>query len=102
MNSVPLVSIVCEQVQVLEQEVELSLDELCRCSGAEGPLVVDLVGHGLLDPAGTSPEQWRFAGDSLALTRRARRLIHDLGLNAAGAAVVIELLQRIERLQAGA
>lgn len=92
-------TIVCDVVQVVEEQLEMSLPELCRCGGAPHGLVLELVAHGLLDPSGAGPEDWRFAGSSLALTRRAQRLIDDLGLNAAGAAMVIELLERIAQLE---
>ena len=99
MNQDARVLVVCEAVEVVEEQVELSLEQLCRSCAAESTLVLELVAHGLLEPAGASTEHWRFAGTSLTLTRRAQRLIEDLGLNVAGAAVVIELLERIERLE---
>lgn len=99
MNKGARVVVVCEVVEVVEEQVELSLAQLCRCSSAEPSLVLELVAHGLLDPVGDAAEHWRFCGTSLALTRRAQRLIGDLGLNVAGAAMVIDLLERIERLE---
>ena len=101
MNTNAIVTITCEVVQVVERELELSLSELCRCGAADEMLVAELVAHGLLEPAGTAPETWRFAGPSLTVARRAQRLVDDLGLNAAGAAVVIELLERIDHLERG-
>ena len=62
---------------------------------------LQLVACGLLDPAGDAPQSWRFGGASLGLTRRALRLMQDLGVNAPGAAVAIELLDRIDRLERG-
>jgi chaperone modulatory protein CbpM len=93
------VTLFCETVQVVEEEVDLSLTELCRCVGASAELVAELVDHGLLTPREDPVEGWRFGGASLAVTRRALRLMGDLGVNAAGAAVAIELLDRIERLE---
>jgi chaperone modulatory protein CbpM len=91
--------VVVEVVQVVEEQLMLSLPELCRFAEAAPDLVHELVAHGVLDPAGDEPAQWHFGGTSLALTRRARRLMDDLGLNIAGAAVVIELLERIAALE---
>ena len=88
--------LVCE---IVEETIELSLPELCHSCDASAELVAELVAHGLLEPAGAAPEWWRFAGTSLATTRRAARLMQDLELNAPGAAVVIELLERIDELQ---
>jgi len=99
MNSDARVTIVCEVVQVVEEQVDLSLSELCRGCGTDDALVAELVAHGLLEPTGLGPDTWRFGGPSLALMRRAQRLIEDLGMNAAGAAVAIELLDRIDWLE---
>jgi chaperone modulatory protein CbpM len=90
------VLLVCE---VVEEQVEWTLAQLCRSCGAAEDLVVELVACGLLDPAGGDPQAWRFGGESLGLTRRALRLMEDLGVNAAGAAVAIELLDRIDQLE---
>jgi chaperone modulatory protein CbpM len=94
-----LTVVVCEGVEIVEEQVQLSLADLCHSGGASPALVAELVAHGLLEPAGGAPESWRFGGVSLAVARRAQRLVDDLGLNAAGAAVVIELLQRIDWLE---
>jgi len=99
MNAQAVVVTVCSVVQVVEEQVEFTLAELCRSVAADDALVAELVAHGLLEPAGAGPESWRFSGASLALTRRALRLIDDLGVNAAGAAVAIELMERIDRLE---
>ncbi len=92
-------TMVVDVVQVVEDQLELSLHELCRSCGSDDALVLELVAHGLLDPVGQGPDEWRFGGPSLALTRRAQRLVVDLGVNAAGAAVVIELLDHIRHLE---
>lgn len=102
MNRPTMVVAICQDVQVVEEQVEFTLVELCHSAAADDTLVAELVAHGLLEPAGVGVENWRFSGPSLALTRRAQRLIDDLGVNAAGAAVAIELLARIDRLERGA
>jgi chaperone modulatory protein CbpM len=90
--------LVCE---VVEEQVELTLADLSRSCGAPEGRVVELVACGLLEPAGGPAGDWRFTGTSLGVARRALRLMEDLGLNAPGAAVAIELLDRIERLERG-
>ena len=101
MNAQAVVAI-CSVVQVVEEQVEFTLVELCRSCAADDALVAELVAHGLLEPAGAGPDTWCFSGASLAMTRRAQRLVDDLGVNAAGAAVAIELMERIDRLEGGA
>ncbi len=99
MSNETSLTIVCDVVQVVEEQVEMDLAQLCSGCGASDTLVIELVAHGLLEPQGQDPASWRFGGPSLALTRRAQRLVQDLGVNAAGAAVAIELLLRIEQLE---
>ena len=87
------------QCQVVEEEVPMSLAELCRACGTERELVVQLVEHGVVEPTGAGPQAWVFAGASLRRTRVALRLLHDLELNLPGAALAVDLLDEIARLQ---
>lgn len=85
--------------QIVEDEVELSLADLCRACGAEHAVVVELVSYGVLQPQGREPAEWRFAGSSLRRGRVALRLIRQLEVNVAGAALALELIEEIERLR---
>lgn len=86
--------------QVVEDDLELSLAELCRACGAEGAIVEQLVAHGVVEPLHPgAPQGWVFAGASLTRVRTAVRLMHDLDVNPAGAALAVDLLDEIERLQ---
>jgi len=87
------------QCQVVEEDVPMSLAELCRACGTERELVVQLVEHGVVEPHGAGPQAWVFAGTSLQRTRVALRLLHDLELNLPGAALAVDLLDQIGRLQ---
>jgi chaperone modulatory protein CbpM len=84
--------------QIVEQELTLTLDELSGVCAVERERIVELVEHGLLEPPGGSDQ--RVGGEALRRARTALRLQRDLGLNAAGAALVVELLERIELLEA--
>jgi chaperone modulatory protein CbpM len=88
--------------QVVEEDVPMSLAELCRACNAERELVLQLVEHGVIEPdpaQGAGPQAWVFAGTSLQRTRVALRLLHDLELNLQGAALAVDLLDEIARLQ---
>ena len=87
------------QCQVVEEEVQLSLTELCQASSAERELVLQLVEHGVIQPQGDAPQAWVFTGSSLQRTRVALRLLHDLELNLPGAALAMDLLDQIAQLQ---
>jgi chaperone modulatory protein CbpM len=85
---------------IVEEEIRFTLADLCRACSAETSQVVALVEEGVLEPAGGGPEDWRFEGPSLRRARAALRLAHDLELGVAGTALVMDLLDEIDRLQA--
>lgn len=87
---------------ILEEELTpgISLEELCRACSAEADFVAELVDEELLLPRGTVRADWRFTGLQLRHARVAVRLRRDLGVNAAGAALALQLLEEIEVLRA--
>jgi chaperone modulatory protein CbpM len=85
--------------QVLEESDLVSLADLCRSCTVETQTVATLVAEGILDPMGGDAEHWRFPVGSL---RRVKTVIHlqrDLGINLAGAALALDLLDRITELE---
>ena len=85
---------------VVEDEVHLTLVELCRVCNVPEDQVRHWVGEGVLEPIGRAPHEWRFAGASLRRTRVATRLAHDFELNPPGVALALDLLDEIEALRA--
>jgi chaperone modulatory protein CbpM len=66
----------------------------------QGELIEAMVEQGILEPSGRRGSHWCFPSSSL---RRARVTVHlqrDLGVNLAGAALALDLLDRIEELHA--
>lgn len=86
--------------EIFEEEIELSLAELCRACQLPAERVVELVDEGVIEPVGRDPARWRFRGISVRRVRCVQRLERDLGVNVAGAALAIELLDELERLHA--
>lgn len=84
---------------LVEHEVEFTLVELSRACRADSEQLVALVYEGVLTPRGDDPQQWRFGGTTLQRARAALRLTRDLELNAAGAALVLDLLDEIDSLR---
>ena len=74
----------------------LSLHDLCRFCQADEAWVIELVEHGVLEPRGSAIQNWRFLGASISRAKKARRLNRDLGVNTAGVALVLELLEERE------
>ncbi|HHC72878.1 MAG TPA: MerR family transcriptional regulator [Thiotrichales bacterium] len=85
--------------QIVDEELEFSLAELCRACMVSAEEVICLVEEGLLEPEGRSPREWRFPGSTLRRLELALRLERDFRLNPAGAALAVELLEEIRRLR---
>ncbi|MHB1200346.1 MAG: chaperone modulator CbpM [Polaromonas sp.] len=85
---------------ILEEQTELSLTDLCRACAAQADKIIELVNEGVLAPVGVAPDYWRFTGVHLYRARVALRLESDLGVNLAGAALALELLDELDTLRA--
>ncbi len=86
--------------EIFEEDIELSLADLCRACRLPAERVFELVEEGVIEPVGREPARWRFHGISVRRVRCVQRLEQDLGVNVAGAALAIELLEELERLRA--
>jgi chaperone modulatory protein CbpM len=84
--------------EVLGEDSEITLIQLCRGCAITAETVEALVEHGVLEPTGEQGRHWCFLANSLKRIRVAMRLQRDLGVNLAGAALALDLLERIEPL----
>ncbi len=85
---------------VVENEVHMTIVELAHASRTPEEMIMSWVSEGVLSPAGSSPEDWRFGGDSLRRAKTAAPLTHDLELNVPGVALALDLLDEIAQLRA--
>jgi chaperone modulatory protein CbpM len=88
---------ICTGVVINEQS--LTLEELCKACLVETSWVISLVNEGILDPEGQSQSCWLFSGAYLQPIHTIKRLESDLGINIAGAALILELLDENKRLK---
>jgi chaperone modulatory protein CbpM len=87
-------------VELIDEQATFTLAELCRCFGIEAEFIEELVEQGILVPVGRQGRHWCFPSSSLRRTRITLHLQRDLGVNLAGAALALDLLERIEELDA--
>ena len=87
------------QSEVIETRIDLSLSDLCEVCSVSSERIVRLVDEGLVEPVGREPAEWRFSGRSVRRVVVAERLSRDLRLNAAGAALVLDLLDEVKQLR---
>jgi chaperone modulatory protein CbpM len=85
---------------VIGDEGVLALEELARACGAEAKWIIELVAVGVLEPQGTDISCWRFRAADLTCARRVARLQRDFEASLDAAAVMLDLLDQIERLRA--
>jgi chaperone modulatory protein CbpM len=83
----------------LEDDQALDLEGFATACGLEVDDVCKLVDEGLLQPTVDRPV-WRFGGEALARARRIRRLQRDFEANLQSVAVMLDLMDEIERLRA--
>lgn len=79
-------------------ESALSLDELLLASGLTREEVEALLDFGVIEPVRPSPPS--FPAQALLRARTAARLRAHFELNASGMALAVDLLQRMEALEA--
>jgi len=87
-------------IAIVEEDVQLTLDQLCRACGAREELLRVWVVEGVLMPIGEAPQEWRFTGASLRRARIALTLTRELEVNAPGVALALDLMDEIDALKA--
>ncbi len=76
-----------------------TLMQLCNEYTVQTEWIVSLVDEGILSPQGKKPEQWLFPGNSCYRISIVVRLQRDLGVNLAGAALALDLLEELQILR---
>jgi chaperone modulatory protein CbpM len=82
----------------LDESTWIEVGDFCAWLSVERRWVASLVEAGVLEPRGAVPECWSFPASDLARVRATARLVHDLDVNLAGAAVILDLLEERRRL----
>jgi chaperone modulatory protein CbpM len=84
---------------VLDEYLEISLKELCGMCGITPEMIMEMIDEGLIEqpPEGTK-RNWQFRGYEVRRIQIALRLQRDLHVNLPGAALAVELLEKLEEL----
>ncbi len=90
--------------QLVEKETVITLEELCRNCTVKAEEIMVMVEEGILDPQCEHPEpaaatEWHFHISSVKRVKTVVHLQRDLGVNLPGAALALELLDRIAELK---
>lgn len=84
---------------VLDEEVTLSLDEVCEVCGIQQSVVIEMVAEGIAEPLDDASSDLEFSGIAVTRLMAAFRLQRDLHINLAGAALALDLLDEIRILR---
>jgi chaperone modulatory protein CbpM len=85
---------------IIEEQIRLSFADLCSACGADPSTLRGLIDEGLLQPAGSEPDEWHCEGRALPRALTALRLARDLHLSADATVLVVDLLEEISALRA--
>lgn len=85
---------------IADEEPGLTLLQLCNMCRLSPDFVIEMVNEGILEPDGEKRTAWRFSNDAIESARKVMRFRHDLNVNLAGAALALQLLDKIEHLEA--
>lgn len=83
-----------------EEWFYLSLYEVTTSFGISTEKVKEIVDEGIVSIQKNEKDEWEFDNEAVRRIATTLRLDRDLGINLAGAALVLELLKEIDRLHA--
>lgn len=86
---------------VVEDDLVISLAELCSCCCLPAEHVITMIEYGIIEPleVTVTSSRWQFSGNSVIRVQTATRLQRDLGVNLAGAVLAMELLDEVKALR---
>ena len=84
---------------VLDDTMTWGMAEICALCRVNNDLVYEMISEGVLTPAGSSPETWRFNAVAIKRIQVTLRLQNDLRVNLPGAALALDLLEELEELR---
>ena len=86
--------------KLLEEDSEVTLAQLCEACAVQKEAVEAMMEEGIVAASGSEVRAWRFTRSTVVRVRTVMRMQRDLEVNLAGAALALDLLERIEALQA--
>jgi len=87
------------QALLVEREWQFTLDGLSQACQVDSAQLAELAREGVFGVTGEDAEQWLFEGAALRRARLALRLQRELDLGPHGIALVMDLLDEIDRLK---
>lgn len=83
----------------MDEQYSISFTEACQKYHIAEEILLEMIEHGLFDPETKDIKQCRIDYTIVQRIRTAHRLYTDLGVNVAGAVLVLELLDELHSIQ---
>lgn len=87
------------QIKLLSDRDCVSVIELSRLLCVPEPTIIEWIEHEVVQ-ASAEKDTYYIASSEISRAKCAVRLTRDLGVNASGIAIILELRQKIQRLEA--
>jgi chaperone modulatory protein CbpM len=79
--------------------VKLTLEEICEISEVPTEVLITIVEEGIIEPTGTSPDEWSFDTYMLSIAKRASRVHRDFEIEWTGITLYLDMIEKLEKLR---
>jgi len=86
---------------IISDEQQISMAELCQYCTLPAECIITMIEYGIIEPveSRTTVSHWQFSAESVLRVKTVTRLQRDLGVNLAGAALALDLLDEVKVLR---
>lgn len=84
---------------VLDETISYSLRQCCAVCKINAQMIREMIDEGVISPAGDNPQNWCFGAIEIKRIQITLRLQQDLRVNLPGAALALDLLEKLAELQ---
>ena len=85
--------------EIIAQDLNADMDQVCRLCGLESNELLDWVREGIADPQTQSGSGWQFSAREVRRVYVARRLKRDLDLDTRALPLVLDLIEELQVLR---
>jgi len=79
--------------------IKLSLDEICEIADVPTQALIMIVEEGVLEPRGSSPDEWNFDIIMLSIAKRASRLHRDFDIEWENIPLYLDIINELEKVR---
>jgi chaperone modulatory protein CbpM len=84
---------------VLDETTSYSLRQCCALCRVNAQMIHEMIEEGVITPMGNNPQNWYFGAVEIRRIQITLRLQQDLRVNLPGAALALDLLEKLAELQ---